>query len=86
MKLYITYYEHGYRIHTVEESEIKLLGKPKLHTGEDLFTFYKPDIGHYGPIWHRHQIFTTEQAAYNYQHNDTIYKAMTYMYAGQASL
>lgn len=68
MKLYIVIYDYpNWKIETVDSNEIRRLGARNVVTAwKEHYARYKENVGFYGPIYHRDQIYTTLEAAQMY--------------------
>lgn len=66
MKLYITSFDNKWNIDTVEAADLRRMGRKHPNAADDLYTLYKPGVGHYGFIWHGGQIFKSIDGAQAY--------------------
>lgn len=64
MKLYATVYEGrgNWAVHELESNELKKLGTSR--TTNPMVTLYKSGRGHYGSIYHRTQLYKSEEDAW----------------------
>ena len=68
MKLYIVVYDYpNWKIETVDSNEIRRMGGRNVTTSwKEHYARYKENVGFYGPIYYRDQIYTTREAAQMY--------------------
>ena len=66
MLVYIAVFEKSWRVEEYDSRDIHYIRYDYGCPENTRYTLYKENVGHYGPIWHGKQIYTTREGAWAY--------------------